>query len=208
VIYLFDTGFLHLLFDDRAKVPKDRHGKPTVDRIQERIDYLVQTISQRRGKIVIAAPSLAEFLLLAEEKYADYLTIIRRKSVFEVAGFDDPEAVELAEHWKKHGDRKKLKPNTSDTWAKMKYDRQIVAIAVTRRIECIYSTDKDLHRFAEQLNIKSCDIADLPLPPPRQLHLVGEQPTDTSGEAPIKSMKPEPPEEEGASQGSAMMSSE
>jgi hypothetical protein len=186
MISLFDTGFLYYLFDDRAKAPKDRQGKPTVDRVQERIDYLVQSISQGRGKIIIPSPALAEFMLLAWDKYSEYLTIIRRKAVFEVAGFDDPEAVELVEHWRKHGDGKKPKAGAAETWAKVKYDRQIIAIALTRRVECVYSTDKDLHRYANQIGMKSCGLADLPLPPPRQLHLV-EQPlpdSPTQGEEP------------------------
>jgi len=193
MIGLFDTGFIYHLFDDRAnkaKVQRDRHGRPMVDRVQERIDYLVQTFSQKKGKILIAAPSLAEFLLLAEEKYLDYLTIIRRKAVFEIVGFDDPEAVELAEHWKKHGDGKRVKLHTLDSWAKLKFDRQIIAIAKTRRAECVYSVDQDLHDFAEQLDIKSCGLADLPLPPPRQLTLV-EQPLNTPEEA---ASQEEPPQ--------------
>lgn len=193
MISLFDTGFLYHLFDDRAnktKVQRDRHGKPLVERVQERIDYLVQTISQKKGKILIPAPSLAEFLLLAEDQYIDYLTIIRRKAVFEIVGFDDPEAVELAEHWKKHGDGKKLKPNTMDSWAKLKFDRQIIAIARTRRADCIYSIDQGLHDLAQQVNVKSCGLADLQLPPPRQLKLV-ENPV----KSPADAQQSESPEE-------------
>ena len=168
MIGMFDAGFLHILFDDKARVPRDKSGTPVVDRAQERIDALVQTMSQRRDKIIVPTPALAEFMLLAVDRWHDYLTIIRRKAVFEIAGFDDPEAVELVEHWQKHGDSKRLKPNTPETWAKLKYDRQIVAIAVTRRVECIYSTDSDLKRFATQLNKQCLNLIDLPLPAPTQ----------------------------------------
>jgi hypothetical protein len=50
----------------------------------------------------------------------------------------------------------------------MKYDRQIIAIAVTRRVECIYSTDSDLKRFAVPINKDCRDLSDLPLPEPTQ----------------------------------------
>jgi hypothetical protein len=169
VIGLFDAGFIHILFDDRARLP--RKGKQVVERAQERIDFLVQTISDRRDKIILPSPALTEFMLLASDRYRDYLAIIKRKSVFEIAGFDDPEAIELVEHWNKFGDRKKLKPGTPETWAKLKYDRQIAAIAVTRRVECIYSTDGDLEKYAAQLNIKFCGLADLPAPPSQQVSL-------------------------------------
>jgi len=53
----------------------------------------------------------------------------------------------------------------------LKYDRQIVAIATTRRVEYIYSTDGDLHALAAQLKIKSFNLSDLPLLPSKQLEL-------------------------------------
>lgn len=175
MIGLFDAGFIHILFDDRARVPRDSKGKPVVERAQARIDFLVQTISDRKDKIILPSPALAEFMLLASDRYRDYLTIIKRKAVFEIAGFDDPEAIELVEHWAKFGDGKKLKPRTAETWAKLKYDRQIVAIAATRRVECIYSTDGDLEKYAEQLTIKYCGLADLPAPPSQQPTLPFEE---------------------------------
>lgn len=171
MINLFDAGFLHILFDPKARLPRDKTtGKPIIDRAQDRIDYLVQTLGQRRDKIIIPTPALAEFLLLASDRRNEYLSIIRKKAIFEIAGFDDPEVVELVEHWMKEGN-KKLKPNTPETWAKLKYDRQILAIAITRRVETIYSADDDLRKFAESVNIKYSGLADLDLPPPRQLLL-------------------------------------
>lgn len=107
-------------------------------------------------------------MLLASDQWRDYLTLIRRKSVFEIAGFDDPEAIELVEHCLKTGNGKRLRPNRPETWAKLKYDRQIAAIAVTRRVDCIYSTDEDLRKYAQQLKKAYCGLADLPLPPPTQ----------------------------------------
>jgi len=173
VICLFDAGFLHILFDEKARVPRDPKGKPIIDRAQDRIDFLVQTIGERRdNKIILPTPALTEFMLLAEDRYADYLTIIRRRSIFEISGFDDPESVELVEHWRKFGDhRKKLRMGTPETWAKMKYDRQIAAIAVTRRVDRIYSTDSDLKKYADELQIKYVGLTNLPLPPTSQVPL-------------------------------------
>ncbi|MGO9258551.1 MAG: hypothetical protein ACLQU1_19870 [Bryobacteraceae bacterium] len=168
---------MYILFDDKARVQRDAKGKPVVDRAQDRIDFLVQTISDKKdSKIILPTPALAEFMLLAADRWAEYLTIIRRRAIFEIAGFDDPEAVELVEHWLKFGDGKKLKPSTPETWAKLKYDRQIAAIAVTRRVECIYSTDCDLEKYAKELRIKFRNLVDLPLPPTQQQSLPLEDP--------------------------------
>ncbi len=183
MIYVFDAGFLYILFDDKARVPRDAKGKLIVDRAQDRIDFLVRTISQKSdNKIILPTPALAEFMLLAAQRYSEYLTIIRRRAIFEIAGFDDPEAVELVEHWLRFGDGKRLKAGSSETWAKLKYDRQIAAIAKTRRAERIYSTDADLRKYAEQLNIKYFGLTDLPLPPTAQEVLPFEEPTDAPKE--------------------------
>jgi hypothetical protein len=192
VISLFDAGFISILFDDRARVPRDSKGKPVIEQAQARIDFLVQTITERRDKIIIPAPALTEFMLLAADRYRDYLTIIKRKAIFEIAGFDDPEAIELVEHWTKFGDGKKLKARTAETWAKLKYDRQIAAIAVTRRVETIYSTDSDLEKYAEQLKIKYCGLADLPAPPSQQTSLLFEESKNETkrSEGPVPSSDP------------------
>jgi hypothetical protein len=80
--------------------------------------------------------------------------------------------VELTEQWLKAGVKKRLKPNTGDTWAKLKYDRQIIAIAATRRVECIYSTDAHLHAVAAELKMRSLSLSALPLMPSKQLELL------------------------------------
>lgn len=181
MISVFDTGFLHVLFDPNARVPADREtGKPAVDRGRERIDHLVEVMSHRRDKIVIPAPALAEFLLLASEKRNEYLTLLRRKSVFEIAGFNDPEAVELVEYCLRISPSKKLKARSPETWAKLNFDRQIIAIALTHRADVIYSLDKSVRYIAGSVGLKCLGLEDLPLPPPMQL--------------PLEERNPDPPE--------------
>ncbi len=169
MIVLFDADFITILFDSKARVPRDPDTKKPIDRGQDRIDFLVQTLS-KNGKIILPAPALAEFMIIADN-WDQYLTIIRKKAVFEIAGFDLQEATELVAHWKKSG-RGKLRRSGVDTWAKLKYDRQIAAIAQTRRVKAIYSTDNDLHKLAAEMKIDCYGLTDLPLPPPQQLTLV------------------------------------
>ena len=161
-----------MLFDPNARVPYDPvQKKPIVDRAQERIDHLVQTMSQRHDKVVIPAPALAEFMFLAADRRIEYLTLIRRKAVFEIAGFNDSEAVELVEYSLRISPTKKLKARSPETWAKLNYDRQIIAIAATHRVEAIYSMDNGVHILAGLVGIKSYGLLDLPLPPPVQMPL-------------------------------------
>ena len=51
------------------------------------------------------------------------------------------------------------------TWAKIKYDRRIVAIAKVEGAHTIYSDDMGVHRLARRVGITVIRIADLPLPP-------------------------------------------
>lgn len=171
MISLFDANFLLILFHPNPRIPIDSFTKkPIVDRAQERVEFLVQTLSDSKGKIIVPAPALTEFLLLASDRWNEYLTLIRKKAAFEIAGFDHMEAVELVQHWIKAGGSK-LRRSGPDTWAKLKYDRQIAAIARTRRVEAIYSTDTDLHKLAHEIGITAYNLADLPPPAPKQLEL-------------------------------------
>jgi len=168
MISLFDANFLVIFFDPTARVPLDIKTKAPVDRARDRIEFLVDTLSNKREKIIIPAPALAEFLLLTKEWDA-CLTKIKKKAVFEIAGFDQPEAIELVVCWK--ASEKRIR-NREETWAKLKYDRQIVAIAKTHRAQVIYSTDQDVHKLASENKIECKGLADLPAPPPKQMPLI------------------------------------
>lgn len=165
MIVAFDANFLLMLFDKKAKAPK-RAGKAQIRDAQCRIDLLVQDFSKKRSKILIPAPALAEFLLLAADSYKDYLAEITKSPVFEVAPFDDPACMELVEFSLAQGKPQKRDPVT--TWAKLKYDRQIIAIAKVHRAKTIYTTDDGLGNFAIQIGINRVDLEDLPEPPPVQ----------------------------------------
>jgi hypothetical protein len=51
------------------------------------------------------------------------------------------------------------------TWAKVKYDRQIVAIARGEGADITYSDNNDVRKLATQAGIAVRRIAELPLPP-------------------------------------------
>lgn len=53
------------------------------------------------------------------------------------------------------------------TWAKVKFDRQIVAIAKVFNATMIYTDDSDVRALAAAENIPVTGVAELPLPPPK-----------------------------------------
>lgn len=68
------------------------------------------------------------------------------------------------------------KAGATGPWAKVKFDRQIVAIAKVQGADVIYSDDEDIVRYASRVNISVVRVADLPIPPPEQMDLLPASP--------------------------------
>lgn len=174
----FDAGFLSLLFRPKSRTPDDPStGKP-VERAKERIEYLVDTLSATGEKIIVPTPALSEFLMLLGADAADVLMSFHSEAAFQVKPFDERSAIELVSLSDiKPGENKQKEQGGS--WAKIKFDRQIVAIAKTHgRGGVIYSTDKDLCKLAEREGLKTVECHHLPLPPPENLELFEKRELD------------------------------
>ncbi len=142
---LFDATVLSLLLHPGAKPPQDSKGDP-IERAPERVDHLVRTLEEKRTKIIVPTPALSELLVLAGPDGAKYLAEINKRSCFKVSDFDQRAAVEAAiqiRNAMKEGDKR---AGIVATWAKVKFDRQIVAIARVEGVETIYSDDGDVER--------------------------------------------------------------
>lgn len=161
---VFDATTLIFLLDPDAKPPPDQAGQP-VNHVQERIQYLIDTLSKDKQKIIVPTPALSELLVRAGDAGPGYLELLNTTTAFKVVDFDQRAAVEVAaatREAQKSGDKRS---GSESTWAKIKFDRQIVAIAKVENAEIIYSDDADIARFAKDLGIRVFRIADLPLPP-------------------------------------------
>lgn len=149
---VFDASVLIDLFNEKLK--GDRRA---------RLDDLVQGLSKSRTKILIPAPALSEFLARAGKARDQYFQTLSQSSQFKVAPFGNRAAMECAlliDAALTGGDKR----NNSKTWAKAKFDWQIVAIAKCESATAIYSEDGDLARIAERIKLKTVKIDDLPLP--------------------------------------------
>ena len=61
------------------------------------------------------------------------------------------------------GGRTRPPRSTNSTWAKVKFDRQIVAIALVEGASAIYSDDRGVKVFGEIAGLRVVRIPDLPL---------------------------------------------
>ena len=165
---VFDANFLILAFDKNAA------SKESWPRLQERIDMLLSDLGKARNKILIPTPALSEFLTKADP---GILQIIHISAGFKIAPFDERAAIEAAIMTKDAIRRSNKKdPVVAATWAKVKFDRQIVAIAKVEGVDPICSTDPDIERHARRVGIECLGIPDLPIPPPVQEKLPYESP--------------------------------
>jgi predicted nucleic acid-binding protein len=161
-VVLVDATFLLLLIRPGTPVPGDANGTP-VTRARDRIDYLVNRLETDGIKIIIATPALSEVLVRAGVATGDILEKLNKYAAFEICPFDAMAAVEVAEMARRELGRKKL--DSAATWAKVKYDRQIVAIAKVKQASAIYSDDADVEKLAKKAGIPVVKLSELPLPP-------------------------------------------
>lgn len=160
-----DNTFLTLLLHPQARPPLDPSTGQLVSHLEERIDLLIETLEEDEETIIIPTPVLTEFLVLAGNDGPRYLTEIDQNRLFNVASFDQRAAVELAAihlHIKASGGGRR--GGQEGTYAKISFDRQIVAIARVNNVHTIYSDDDGVRKFAQRYDITVVRTWELPVP--------------------------------------------
>ena len=168
---VIDATMLMLLLRSDAGVPTNRASAPITD-YQARIAYWVECMEAANVRIIIPTPALSEVLVRAGPDAAKLVEAISEFGVFQIWSFDTLEAIEVAAMTKNDLDRGEKRGGASPeaTWAKIKYDRQIVAIARVAQATTIYTDDKDIRTFGARAGLTIIGLEDLPIkpPPPQQ----------------------------------------
>ena len=154
---VFDANFLIYFLD-----PKIKDGVGS----NPRIDHLVATIQKTGERIVVPTPALSELLVKAGDAGPKYLEIVARSKFFRVAEFGERAAVEAAalhREAKAGGNKRGATPEAD--WAKVNFDRQIVAIARVVGAKTIYTNDRQLAKHAKSAGIDAFGLDELPAPP-------------------------------------------
>lgn len=170
---VIDATNLLLMLRPDTPVPPGPNGVP-IDRPKERIEYLVQQLDKAKTKIIIPTPALAEALVRAGPAATQQIVEhLQRYSVFSIEPFDTRAAIEVAAMSRDALTRGSKKGASNATWAKVKYDRQIVAIAKVHGATTIYSDDDDVQALGTRAKVNVIKLAALPLPPQKaQLDLL------------------------------------
>lgn len=151
---VFDAGILIKLF-----------GKKTPAEERQKLEYLVDTLQKAKERIVIPTPALSEYLVKAGAATEEVLEQFRKSGVFRVAAFDQRAAVEYALAIRRALEQGNKRGGSTATWAKVKFDWQIVSIAKVASASRIYTEDDDVKRYATTAGIPASSINELPLPP-------------------------------------------
>jgi hypothetical protein len=146
--------------------PEMAAASVTIDKPKERIDFLVKELQRTGIKIIIPTPALSEILVRAGSSVSQQIVeTLSRVAVFSIESFDTRAAIEMAAMSRAALDGGNKRGNSSPAiWAKVKFDRQIVAIAKVCRATRIYSDDRDIRAIAKVERIQVVGLADLPLP--------------------------------------------
>jgi hypothetical protein len=170
----FDTSMLSLLLCPNSKAPVDPVSKQAIERVGDRFGLLIEELDGKGEKILIPMPALTEFLVLVGSAAPEYLARIHKLPRFVIREFNERAAIELAAVIRKALDARgsidpaldsRIKRDwVESTWAKVNFDRQIVAIAKVEPVSALYSTDQDVHVFAKLMGVPCFHLADLPLP--------------------------------------------
>jgi len=162
---VIDATNLLLLLRPETRVPAGPDGIP-IDRPRERIQFLVSKLEKEKAKIIIPTPALSEALVRAGNAASqEIIEKLQKYSVFRIESFDTRAAIEVAAMTRKALNGGNKRGVSGATWAKVKYDRQIVAIARVSGATTIYSDDDDIGALVKGTNISVIKLKDLPLPP-------------------------------------------
>jgi len=153
---VFDASFLIPLLDEKAP--------ELVPAARKKVRFLLSTINKANEVIVVPTPALSKLLVKAGEAGPEWIRILSKSARFKIAAFETLAAIEAAQMTAgaiAAGDKK---GGVTSGWQKVKFDRQIIAIARVAGVEYVYSHDPDLKMLASgNPEVQSFD--DLPLPP-------------------------------------------
>src|ERR1700676_3681163 len=134
---VIDATTLLLLIDPNARPPRDPATRKPLEKCKERLEFLIETLSEAGSRVVVPTPVLSELLVRAGERRSEYLAEITSTYTFVVAPFDIKAAVELSFLLEADLKPRKKKLDDRETWAKMKFDRKIIAIAKENNVHTI-----------------------------------------------------------------------
>ncbi|PZQ48766.1 MAG: hypothetical protein DI556_13185 [Rhodovulum sulfidophilum] len=170
---VFDTSVLLLALDPSTAPPLDPVTKTPLPRAIERVEHLIHQLAEEKQTIIIPTPVLTEIMVYAATAGVRWLQYFNGTAVFRIAPFDQRAAIEAAISIKDSLDRGGLRIDATDSGVsrgKVKFDRQIVAIAKVEGADAIYSDDDHIASIGKATGLRVHRTWELDLPPEDPQH--------------------------------------
>lgn len=163
MILVLDTCALILLVNPEARPPNDPQTGNELTLSKERVAGLITRLSST-DTLIVPTPVLAEVLVGAGEAAPELLGKIQTLAKLRIVSFDMRAAIETAMMENEARASGSKKGVSEEPWQKVKFDRQIIAIARVASADAIYSDDGNLIKFARSLGMTVQSTWDLPAP--------------------------------------------
>lgn len=177
----FDNTILSVLLFPDAEI-QEGPDAITVIHARDRVIALIQEIADSGEQVLVPAPALAEVLATPGCDIEAVLGELRKSAHIRIGDFDQRAAVELAIRLRAAAAAGDIREGRKTTKAAMKFDRQIVAIALTNGARILYSDDEGVRRFGEGSGLKVKRTSELPIPAIQQDLFAREEPVQAEGE--------------------------
>jgi predicted nucleic acid-binding protein len=137
-----------------------RKSQTTQTDMIKKAEIIIQQLDKDKTKIIVPSIVLGEFLLgLPVEQHMSTVNFFKKR--FIIAPYDAQAASTFANLWKEYDPDLKSKTDKPGRTF-LKADAMIVAIAIAREADCIYSEDPWLKNFAG-INIHVNTISQIPI---------------------------------------------
>ena len=143
---------------DGCKLSNPENGAEILNP-KRRDEALIDMVESSGGSVIIPTPVLAEYLIgIDKSEHQTHINIIQRQSCFEIAPFDEIAAIECAQ-MPTLAELKSMM--TTDTASKVKFDRQIISIALSLNVDEIWTHDKGVFKRCKEMGITAKSLADI-----------------------------------------------
>src|SRR5690554_1057260 len=159
---LIDNNILIQILAPNSSGLTDPVTRQALERVNDRAQAFIAEAERTNALILIPSPVLSEFLIGVEpEKFQEYLDVLNNSACIQVVDFDTAAAIECA----LLPSRRELAQISPDqVAAKLKYDRQIVGIALATMAEEVWSHDDSLRKIAAARGLAVKSLADVEPP--------------------------------------------